>query len=58
MTRKHYIEIARILSERHGVSPTIVEKATVRAIAYQMADMLKVDNSRFDRERFLSACGL
>lgn len=33
------------------------DQYTVRIIAYRLAGELQIDNSRFDRERFLTACG-
>ena len=61
MTRKDYIKIAEILNkarengkESHAFEPVGL---MTHFIACQMADMLLADNPRFDRSRFLKACG-
>ncbi len=59
MTRKDYIAFAKIirahrerwLDEDCGECPPIL------AIADDMADLFSNDNPRFDRQRFLQACG-
>jgi hypothetical protein len=50
-TRQHYIAVANILAKHHG-------DATSRQIAEEMANLFAADNSRFDRSRFLTACGV
>jgi hypothetical protein len=59
MSRKDYREFAEIISAEISVrrdTPAAVE--AVKSIAYSMADVFKRDNSRFDRERFYTACGI
>jgi hypothetical protein len=63
MSKKHYIETARILSaERECLNGNETAddmiRATVDSIAGRMADMFAADNPRFDRARFLTACGV
>lgn len=48
MTRKDYIKIAAIIKAR-GADVDL---------ANDFADLLEDDNERFDRERFLTACGV
>ena len=48
MTRKDYILIAK----------AIQESTDKTEIAYAIATVLAADNPRFDRARFLAACGL
>ena len=54
MTRKHYREIADILSGEYAIADaegrTVVENITA-----SLADVLKRDNSRFDLQRFYMA---
>jgi len=51
MTRKHYIEIARILNENaDGIAPGAHEK-----LVEDFSRWLKQDNPRFDRYRFENA---
>jgi hypothetical protein len=54
MTRKDYELIARVLRD-----PTLhLQDSKRRALASRFADELEADNWRFDRERFLKACGV
>lgn len=52
MTKKHYIMIAGIMSEFSRTGEPIV-----KSLAHAFADQLAGDNPRFDRSRFLLACG-
>lgn len=61
MTRKDYIRIARAIyntknSYGKNWDPNLFRalKDVSKAIAYE----LELDNPRFDRERFLTACGV
>lgn len=63
MTRKDYVSIAAILAKRgcHIAQDNNFAEgwhAATSAITHAMADMLARDNQRFDRERFLKACGI
>lgn len=62
MTKKDYISIARVLADNRRDHATYDSQsmAIVRCtdVANDIADMLARDNSRFDRERFLAACGV
>lgn len=61
MTRKDFEAIARILNAEAN-QPMYVDlpdcREAVRDVAVQMAAYFNVENPRFDRERFLTACGL
>jgi hypothetical protein len=54
MSRKHYEQVAACFKRNteHG------DAATLNAVANDLASMFKADNPRFDRARFLNACGL
>lgn len=56
MTRKDYELIAATIRRTtgEGPSPTVVQTIVSRAFA----DALAADNPRFDRARFLAACGV
>jgi hypothetical protein len=63
MTRKHYIEAAKVIAEQIEFTRQFnngkIEQHRIAAtvqIANGLADMFKRDNPRFDRERFLDAC--
>lgn len=63
MTRKDYIAIARVISDaaliQCGTQSEVELQAGVRRrIAHELSDILAKDNPRFDRERFLKACGI
>ena len=52
MTKKHYEAIASILAIDTGYT------REVAIIAERLADYFASDNPRFDRVRFLTACGI
>ena len=67
MTKKDYIKIASIfrvyvtMDGLHGESAKreqIAEVALLKSMAISFCRMLKIDNDRFDRARFMVACGL
>lgn len=73
MTRKDYVMIADAIRELLGdiereSGPMAVcdrtralmagEHLGVRHVAMRLADQLRQDNPRFDRTRFMAACGL
>lgn len=58
MTKKDYIKVAAILKSRLQRTTDVMSSVVIRAIAADLADMFLADNDRFDRQRFLTACGL
>ncbi len=52
MTRKHYVMLARVI-ERNAAN-----SFDVFMLAHDLANELKNDNPRFDRAKFLEACGV
>ena len=63
MTRKDYVAAAEIISrnlpadDAKGVRAN-TQRTTAKAIAEDLASMFGRDNGRFDRTRFLNACGV
>jgi hypothetical protein len=63
MTRRDYIALADcIRRERedlhlHGLTKGSETDRILYSLHKRVADVLKTDNTRFDRERFESACG-
>lgn len=55
-TRRHYTKIAAQIAAMPSFAPRL--RTTREEMAGQLADMFKLDNSRFDREVFFKACGL
>lgn len=53
MTKKDYVLIAQAVAEVGSRG-----YGDIGPVAHQIADALATDNPRFDRERFLKACGL
>lgn len=65
MSRKHYTDVAEIVKSNLAaakIMDTMEEadaaKAILRSVASDLASFFKRDNSAFDRQRFLTACGL
>lgn len=64
MTKKDYILLAQaVQTERsqpgfYGKVSEHVHTETLNRLAIQLACRLEEDNPRFDRDRFLSACGV
>jgi hypothetical protein len=57
MQRRHFELIARILKEANESVSSREARAAVSNIAATFSDALKRENPRFDRARFLLACG-
>lgn len=64
MTRKDYVKIAAVFKDYYltisaGTGDyNDLSKIVFKELAENMATMLKTDNPRFDRDRFLAACGV
>jgi hypothetical protein len=61
MTRKDYVLIAEAIRTQIELSSKYEEeesRAGAQNIAYDLAWKLYEDNPRFDRDRFLVACGV
>lgn len=66
MTKRHFIAIAALLKANREVEHDRFYKfgtdepnhLLVDRISRDMADYFAVENPRFDRERFLAACGV
>lgn len=57
MSRKDYVAFARIIKTNLEISHSPLERVTVKGVATDMADLFAADNPRFDRQKFLTACG-
>lgn len=54
--RRHYVAIVALLAEfRHS---DLFSEGYTRDVVVMFCDQFQVDNPAFDRQRFLSACGL
>ena len=56
MTAKHFRTIAAAIREQRSVTPD-TDRETLAQTAKRLAEAFRADNPRFDRERFLIACG-
>jgi hypothetical protein len=54
MSRKHYIEVARILREAREAGEIRVE--TLHLLMADFIELFQADNPRFDQDRFERAC--
>jgi len=59
MTRKDYEAIANVFSKLSDsdIAGTPDGNLMLSKVVEGVADVLKADNERFDRQRFLTACG-
>ena len=59
MTKSHFIEIARIFRSQMD-NPTVPTEARIALIANanMQADLFEAINPHFDRDLFLTACGM
>ncbi|HET7640142.1 MAG TPA: hypothetical protein VFK47_15555 [Ktedonobacteraceae bacterium] len=61
MTRKHYQQTADIIksvSQDYGDGKDVLFPLAMAAMAGRMAVMFELDNPRFDRDKFMEACGV
>jgi hypothetical protein len=65
MTRKDYILIAKAVKEMndrawnmHTAQDRVVARTVVSGLAHELVAELGNTNPRFDRNKFLTACGL
>lgn len=59
MTKKDFQAIANAISERLDTQhPTTEAASMIRGIARDLANVCQRNNPRFDRARFLKACGV
>lgn len=58
MSKKDYTRFAKIIKEALLGTESVAQRVTVTFIALSMADYFAEDNSNFDRDRFLQACGM
>ena len=63
MTKTHFEAIARIFADRAGCDYSTIDfdaghNAAHKSLAEDLADYFEDENPRFNRQMFLTACGL
>ena len=58
MSKKHFIAIAALIKSRLEKETSEEIKGGVRLTALDLANKFVSENPRFDKARFLAACGL
>lgn len=58
MSKTHYEKIAAVFAGDYATCGTDAERRKVVGLALSLSQVFAQDNPRFDRIRFLSACGL
>ena len=63
MTRKDYEAIARAVRYAKPLNPSQsllsgIANSVLETVAINIAEVMEMDNPRFDRDRFLTACGV
>ena len=56
MTRKDYVILAKVIHTARNINTDKTGEAV--AVAYLLAEELEQENPRFNRELFLTACGV
>jgi hypothetical protein len=57
LTRKHFKAIAEVIKTAENVHQETMDEKRLY-IANHLADFCETQNSRFDREKFLTACNV
>lgn len=58
MSRKDYVAIAAAIKKFTDIYDDEVSKEVVTGVSHNIANVFSDDNPRFDRSRFLQACGV
>lgn len=60
MTKKHFQAVAEKIAKRAADARQLNDDAylSVRCVALDLADVFEEQNPRFDRGKFLKACGV
>lgn len=58
MTRKDYVAIAAGIRAEVEAGPNKNGSTALQRVAERIAEVMAQDNPRFDRARFLKACGV
>jgi hypothetical protein len=59
MSKKHYEALAAVIEEtKEDCAGAPFAQSALKMTAERIADYLATDNPRFDRARFLRACGI
>jgi hypothetical protein len=58
MSKKDYVAIAAVFRGQVETKADPKRVQMIRILAHGIADVMARDNSRFDRARFLQACGV
>lgn len=62
MTKKDYEMVADVIQHRlygdRDWSPCVGDEDVVQDLVHELVDKFEADNPRFDRDRFLIACGV
>lgn len=57
MTRKHFEAVAAKIAATKAIAKTDHERINLQNLACRLADSFEQANPRFNRERFINACG-
>jgi hypothetical protein len=58
MTKKHFIALADSVKIAKSKTASPVAQIAIESLAKDMACVFKTINDRFDKKRFLTACGV
>lgn len=58
MTKKHFIALADSVKAAKSKTASLVAQIAIDDLAKEMAGTFKTLNDRFDKRKFLTACGI
>lgn len=58
MSKKHFVVIAALIKSRLERETSEETKGGIRLVALDLANQFVSENPRFDKARFLTACGM
>ena len=58
MSKKDYVAIAANIKENYIAANSVDSRDAIREVAFDLTKAFAADNPRFDRVKFLVACGV
>jgi len=56
-SQKHYVKIAKIIHRNYEIS-NVTARFILKDIVDELCEYFEIENPKFDREKFIKACGI